>query len=127
MAAARRRSFNADYKRQILDEADKVTEPGGIGALLRREGLYSSMLLTWRRERDASIVLGLTPQRRGPKPTINPATEENARLRQDIQRLAEALRKAQLIIDVQKKLATLLGQPTLLGHPSLTAISGATL
>ena len=119
MAQAKRRRFNAAYKRQILDEADKVTEPGGIGALLRREGLYSSLLATWRRER-ADGVRGVTPQRCGPKPAITPVTEENARLRQDNQRLAEELRRAEIILDVQRKLATLLGQPTITASLAVT-------
>ena len=112
VAQAKRRRFNADYKRQILEEADRAKGSGGIGVLLRREGLYSSLLVAWRRERDAGVALGLTPQRRGPKPKIDPATEENARLLRENQRLGEELRRAEIIIDVQKKLASLLAQPT---------------
>jgi transposase-like protein len=79
--------------------------------LLRREGLYSSHLVTWRRERQAGILQGLTPQRRGPKSKRNPLAEENQKLRRENQRLSEELRKAEIIIDVQKKVAALLGTP----------------
>jgi len=79
--------------------------------LLRREGLYSSHLVTWRRERQAGVLQGLTPQRRGPKSKGNPLAEENQKLRRENQRLSEQLRKAEIIIDVQKKVAALLGTP----------------
>ncbi len=66
-AQAKRRKFSGEYKRRILEEADKCTEPGEIGALLRREGLYSSNLTKWRRQRKAGGLGGLTPQKRGRK------------------------------------------------------------
>jgi transposase len=79
--------------------------------VLRRNGLYSSHLVKWRRERAAGIVDGLTPQKRGPKSKANPLTGENQKLRQDKERLADRLRKAEIVIDVQKKVAMLLGYP----------------
>ena len=106
-----RRRFTAEYKQRILVEADTAkAEPGAIGALLRREGLYSSHLVDWRRTRAAGIRQALTPQPRGPKPTQSPLGEENAQLRRENQRLTEHLRKAELVIDVQKKVAALLGR-----------------
>jgi transposase-like protein len=112
VAKPKRRRFTAEYKQRILAEADTAkAEPGAIGALLRREGLYSSHLVDWRRDRAAGIRQALTPQQRGPKSTRNPLVEENAQLRRENQRLAEHLRKAELVIDVQKKVAALLGRP----------------
>jgi transposase-like protein len=112
VADARRRTFTAEYKLRILAEADAaVAQPGAIGALQRREGLYSSHLVTWRRERQAGMLKGLTPHRRGPKSKRNPQEEEMQKLRRENQRLTEELRKAEIIIDVQKKVGTLLGWP----------------
>lgn len=79
--------------------------------MLRREGLYSSLLATRRNERDAGALAALTPQKRGPKLKRHPLQEETDKLRRDNARLSEQLRKAQIIIDVQKKLGTLLGWP----------------
>jgi transposase len=112
VVGARRRSFTAEYKLRILAEADAAaSQPGAIGALQRREGLYSSHLVTWRREREAGILKGLTPQKRGPKSKRNPQEEEMQKLRRENQRLSEQLRKAEIIIDVQKKVGALLGWP----------------
>ena len=86
-------------------------KPGAIGALLRREGLYSSHLVTWRRERQAGILKGLTPHKRGPKSKRNPVRKRNQKLRRENQRLTEELRKAEIVIDVQKKVGALLGWP----------------
>jgi transposase-like protein len=109
---AKRRSFTAEYKLRTLAEADEAAaQPGAIGALLRREGLYSSHLTTWRRERQAGILKGLTPLKRGPKSKRNPQEEEMQKLRRDNQRLTEELRKAALVIDVPKKVGALLGWP----------------
>ncbi len=107
---AKRRSFPAAYKRKILAEADAAASIGGIGALLRREGLYSSHLTHWRRERDTGITQGLTPRARGPKPHSDPSAKEVQQLRRENERLTERLRRAEIIIDVQKKVATLLGR-----------------
>jgi len=111
VAKPRRRAFTAEYKQRILQEADAARVSGSIGALLRREGLYSSHLVTWRRERDAGILDALTPRKRGPKSKRHPLEEENQKLRRQNERLAEQLRKAEIIIDVQKKVAALLGRP----------------
>jgi transposase len=97
---------------RILAEADAATaQPGAIGALQRREGLYSSHLVTWRRERQAGMLKGLTPHKRGPKSKRSPQEEEMQKLRRENQRLIEELRKAAIVIDVQKKVGALLGWP----------------
>src|ERR1017187_7991791 len=112
VAKPKRRTYTAEYKLGILQEVEAVaTTRGGIGALLRREGLYSSLLATWRRERANGILEALTPQKRGPKSKRHPMDEENQKLRRQNARLAEDLRKAHIIIDVQKKVAALLGHP----------------
>jgi len=107
-----RRRFTAEYKLRILREADRCTQPSQLGALLRREGLYSSHLSTWRRQRDAGTLAGLTPKRRGRKPAPNaPLIAENERLKRENQRLTEKLRQAETIIEVQKKLSEILAIP----------------
>jgi len=112
VADARRRSFTGEYKQRILAELDSAAaQPGAIGALLRREGLYSSHLATWRRERQAGMLKGLTPRKRGPKSKRNPQEEEMQKLRGENQRLTEELRKAAIVMDVQKKVGALLGWP----------------
>lgn len=111
VAQAKRRSFTVEYKQRILAEADQAKGSGGIGALLRREGLYSSLLTTWRREREAGVRQALTPQKRGPKSKRDPFQEETDKLRRENERLTEQLRKAEIVIDVQKKVAALLGWP----------------
>jgi len=114
-----RRRFSAEYKLRILEEADRCSESGGLGALLRREGLYSSHLTTWRRQREEGILGGLTPKKRGRKARAkNPLEEENRRLRRETQRLAAKLKQAETIIDVQKKLCEALGLPTARGETS---------
>lgn len=107
---ARRRSFSAAYKKKILAEVDAAAGRGGIGEVLRREGLYSSALTNWRKERDAAVHTAFS-QKRGPEPKHNPLTAENEKLRRQNQRLQEQLRKAEIIIDVQKTVAMLLGCP----------------
>jgi len=100
VADAKRRTFTAEYKQRVLTDADAAAaQPGGIGALLRREGLYSSHLVTWRRERQAGVLKGLTPQKRGPKSKRNPLEEDNQKLRRENQRLMEELRKAAIVIE----------------------------
>ena len=112
VAQAKRRTFTAEYKLRILAEADAaVSQPGAIGALQRREGLYSSHLVTWRRERQSGILKGLTPHKRGPKSKRSLLEAENQKLRRDNERLTEQLRKAAIVIDVQKKVGALLGWP----------------
>jgi len=106
---AKRRQFSAAYKRRILDEADKGGQ-GAIAGLLRREGLYSSHLNTWRRQRESGEIAGLEPRKRGKKPVPrNPLASEVNRLARDNQRLQKRLKQAAIIIDVQKKLCDILG------------------
>lgn len=107
---ARRRQFSNADKRRILDAADRCTRPGEIGALMRREGVYSSSLSTWRRQREATELVALAPQKRGPKIPANRAdTLQIAQLTRERDGLRRELDKAMLVIEVQKKLATLLG------------------
>jgi len=110
IAKAKRRSFSAAYKTKILAEVEAAAGSGNIGEILRREGIYSSTLTGWRKERDAAIHSAFS-QKRGPEPKNNPFTAENEKLRRRNQRLEEELRKAEIIIDVQKKVAMLLGRP----------------
>jgi transposase len=112
VAKAKRRTFTAEYKQRILQEADHAAAtPGGVGALLRREGLYSSHLVTWRRERSQAFREALASHKRGPKSQANPLAEENQKLRRQVGQLTEKLRQAEIIIDVQKKVAALWGNP----------------
>ena len=108
---AKRRTFSAKYKLRILEEADRCTETGQIGALLRREGLYSSHLTTWRRQRDEGVLKGLSPQKRGRK-RKDELEREVTRLQRENERLQASLEQAETIIDVQKKLSRLLGLAT---------------
>jgi len=104
---AKKRHYTAEYKRRILQEYEACTEPGARGALLRREGLYSSNLSNWRRQRERGELAGLAARKRGPK--ADPQAVENARLRRENERLKKRLEQAELIIDVQKKVSQLLG------------------
>jgi len=98
-----RRRFTAEYKLRILREADRCSRPGQLGALLRREGLYSSHLSAWRQQRDTGTLAGLAPKRRGRKPAPDtPLIAENERLKRENQRLTEKLRQAETVIEVQK-------------------------
>jgi len=111
-ARPRRRVFTVQDKLRILAEADRATLPGGIGAILRREGLYSSALTDWRRQRDAGALGALAPQKRGRKMApVNPLAAEMADLQRDNLRLTRRLARAEAVIDGQKKIATLLGIP----------------
>jgi transposase-like protein len=107
---AKRRSFSASYKKKILAEVEAAAGTGNIGEILRREGIYSSTLTSWRKERDAAVDSAFS-RKRGPEPKHNPFSAENEKLRRRNQHLQEELRKAELIIDVQKKVALLLGRP----------------
>ena len=104
---ATRRQFSTEYKLRILAEADACSERGEIGALLRREGLYSSHLDKWRTQRVRGVLSGASSQKRGPKP--DPQAAEIARLQRENEQLRSRLERAEHIIDVQKKLAQLLG------------------
>lgn len=105
----KRRSFTAEFKARIVEEADACTEPGEIGALLRREGLYSSHLVDWRREYRAGALKGLA-NRRGPKGKDALVLEKEA-LEQKVARLQYRLQQAEAIIEAQKKLSEILGIP----------------
>lgn len=105
-----RRRFTAKYKLSILQQADACRDSGSIGALLRREGLYSSHLTTWRHQRDEGSLSALTPKQRGRKPApVNQVTLENEQLRKENARLERRLKQAELIIDIQKKVSQVLG------------------
>jgi transposase-like protein len=109
---AARRHFTAEYKLRILTLADACIEPGCVGKLLRREGLYSSNLNTWRGQRDCGVLSALRPKKRGRKESVrDPLQAENEKLRKDNERLTSRLRQAEIIIDVQKKISEILGIP----------------
>ena len=109
---ARRRRFTAQYKLGILEEVEQCTQPGEIGAILRREGLYSSHLSKWRQQREAGALAGLTPKKRGRKPRpVDRQAHRVAELERENARLREKLEKAETIIEVQKKLSQLLASP----------------
>src|SRR5271167_144214 len=111
-ARPRRRTFSAKDKLRILTDIDRAAETGGIGAVLRREGLYSSTLSDWRRQRDAGAFSALVPGKRGPKTAErNPLSAEIAALQRNNARLTRRLVRAEAIIGIQKKVAELLGIP----------------
>ena len=107
----RRRTFTAAYKAAIVAECDAASEPGEVGAILRREGLYSSYLADWRQRRAEGGLGGLGPKKTG-RPPKDPAAraleKENARLLRENARLQEKLRKSQIIVEAQKKLGEVL-------------------
>ena len=111
IARPRRRSFTAEYRRSILDQADAAPDAGAVGLLLRREGLYSSHLATWRRQRKQGGIDALASKKRGPKVVVSPLVKENREQQVVIARLTKKLKNAELIIEVQKKVAALLGNP----------------
>jgi transposase-like protein len=105
-----RRTFTAEYKAKILAECDGATAPGAIGAILRREGLYSSHLVDWRRDRALGELEGLAPKKRDRKPkAVNPLSSEVARLERENARLQDRLRRAEILLEAQKKLSEVLG------------------
>ncbi len=106
---AQRRSFPASYKLKIVSEADRLSGSGEIGAMLRREGIYSSQLAKWRKLRDDGALTGLSGNKRGPKPVeTGPVLKEVQRLKRENERLQKKLRKAEMLIEIQKKVAALL-------------------
>jgi len=112
VAKAQRRRFTAEYKRRIVREADRCTTPGAIGALLRREGLYSSHLTTWRAARDRGELEGLAPKKRGPKaPPPDPRDKKIAEQEREIGKWRKRAERAEALVEVQKKVAALLGTP----------------
>ena len=111
-----RRRFDIATKLRILREADLCTQRGGIGVILRREGIYSSLLVRWRKEREAVAKTHLV-KKRGPKAApVNPLAEENRRLKKSLARAEAGLERAKYIIDLQKKVAKLLGEPYVAGE-----------
>src|SRR3989442_8155783 len=113
-AKPRRRTYTAEYKRRILKEADACTAPGdgAIGALLRREGLYSSLLVEWRRARGRGELAALAPKKRGRKPTpVDPRDRKITELERQLAQMTGRAERAEVLVDAQKNLAALLGQP----------------
>ena len=109
-AKATRRRFTAAEKLRVLKEADRCTKPGQLGALLRREGLYSSHLSAWRAARQRGELAGLAPRARGPKAeAVDPRDRKIAEQAREISRLQARLERAEGLIEVQKKVAALLG------------------
>jgi transposase len=111
-AKPQRRSFTAEYKRRILKEVDACTTPGAVGALLRREGLYSSHLVEWRRARARGELAALTPKKRGRKPTaVDPRDRKIAELERQLAHVTGRAERAEALVEVQKNLAALLSRP----------------
>ena len=112
VAKAQRRRFTAEYKRRIVREADRCTTTGAIGALLRREGLYSSYLTTWRAARDRGELEVLAPRQRGPKGVApDPRDKKIAEQEREIGKWRKRAERAEALVEVQKKVAALLGTP----------------
>ena len=110
MAKATRRRFSAEYKLQILRAAEVCTQPGELGALLRREGLYSSNLRTWREQRHRGELGGLAPKKRGPAPQAkNPLATKVAALEREVTRYKARAERAEALVELQKKVAEFLG------------------
>ena len=106
---AKRRQFSASYKLKIVSEADRLSGTGEIGSLLRREGLYASQLAKWRKLRDTGALSGLSKRKRGPKVAQpNLLADELETMRRENRRLLKKLHKAEMLIDIQKKVAALL-------------------
>jgi transposase-like protein len=107
---AARRQFNAEYKRKILKEADACTREGEIGALLRREGLYSSHLAVWRAARERGEIAGLAPKKRGPKVAPpDPRDRKIVELERETRRWKARAERAEALVDLQKKVSQILG------------------
>jgi transposase-like protein len=111
-AKPQRRAFTAEYKRRILREADACTTPGAVGALLRREGLYSSHLVEWRRARARGELAALAPKKRGRKPTpVDPRDRKITELTRQLAQMTSRAERAEALVEAQKNLAALLGRP----------------
>ena len=108
VAKAKRRSFSPKYRRDIVRQAEACTKPGQIGELLRREGLYSSHLTSWRKEVAEREEAALTPKKRGPKPA-DPRDQELAALRRENAKLTRRAERAELLVAIQKKVSQILG------------------
>ena len=111
LATSQRRRFTPAYKARIVEEAMACTGSGQIGALLRREGLYSSALTLWRRQYQSGALQALKDDKRGRKRTRDARDQELERLGREVERLNKKLSQAELIIDIQKKVAAILGNP----------------
>jgi transposase-like protein len=110
VAKAERRRFPAEYKLRVLREAEACSQPGELGALLRREGLYSSHLTAWRAARKRGEHQGLSAKKRGPKPQPRDARDKRiADLEREVKRLRARAERAEALVEVQKKLAEILG------------------
>ncbi len=112
VAKPHRRVFTAEYKRRILKAADGCATPGAVGALLRREGLYSSHLVVWRRARARGERAALTPKQRGRKPTpVDPRERKIVEIERQLTQMTARAERAEALVELQKKLAALLGRP----------------
>ena len=120
LAKAQRRRFTAEYKRRILKEADRCTQPGEIGALLRREGLYSSALTTWRSARERGEMAGLAPKKRGRRTKrVDPLARKIAAQEREMAQWKARAQRAEALVEIQKKASEILGiaLPTRGGKP----------
>ena len=109
-AKARRRQFTAEYKRKVLAEVEACTKPGEIGAVLRREGLYSSHLVEWRRARDSGALAGLAPMKRGPAAKVpHPLERRVVELEREVAKATRRAERAEGLVALQKKVSELLG------------------
>ena len=107
-----RRRFTQEYKRKVVREADGCKTPGAIGALLRREGLYSSLLVEWRRARGRGELAALAPKKRGRRPTaVDPRDRTISELERQLAQMTGRAERAEVLVDAQKNLAALLGRP----------------
>ena len=112
LAKAQRRRFTAEYKRRILKEADRCLRPGEIGALLRREGLYSSALTAWRAARERGVLVGLTAKKRGPRAKrVDPRDRRLAAQERELARWKIRAQRAEALVEIQKKFSEMVGMP----------------
>ena len=109
-AQTKRRRFTAEYKLKIVREADACSKPGELGALLRREGLYSSRLVDWRRARDRGELVNAPKRGRKPK-AVDPSAKRVAELERKLARAEARAERAEALVELQKKVAALLGRP----------------
>ena len=110
LAKAERRRFTLEYKRRILQEAESCTRPGELGALLRREGLYSSHLAAWRQASARHELDGSSPKKRGPKPRAeHPDMKKYLALERELRQMRRRAERAEALVELQKKVAALLG------------------
>jgi transposase-like protein len=107
----KRRHFTAEYRRRIVKEAAACTQPGEVGALLRREGLYSSHLAAWRKAAEQGELSALTAKKRGPKPSFDERNDQLIAMAREIAKLRARAERAELLVEIQKKVASALGTP----------------